>query len=173
MPLDATLLECGPANVYFDGVLLGYMGEALQVSIGTEATPLTGAQTGNVAHNKVVSGGHFRVTVPFKEVSAKNISLGVANSVFVSSGSLIFKVRAGRPMRQDAKVMTIVKLVGGDEGFGESTLPEDTLTIPECSPVDSEVVIPFHPTEQRVIAATFEAWPDENGVWAYFGAAPV
>lgn len=168
MPLDATLLEVGPANVYFEGVLLGFMGEDLAVTIATSATPLTGAQTGDIPQDKVVSGGSFRVTVPFKEISLANISKAIPNAVLVTAGTtgrIDFKSRVGQSLRTLARELKIIKFRDGVE----SVLGKDRLVIPLASPVDAEVVIPFSPTTQRVIVATFEAWPDVNGRWAFMG----
>lgn len=175
MPLDATLLEVGPANVYWDGVLLGYMGEELAVTVATEATPLTGAQTGTIPQDKVISGGSFRITVPFKEISLENFARAIPSAVLLTGATsgkrLEFRARVGQSLRALAKPMQIRKIVGGVE----STATRDHLTIPLASPVDAEVTIPFHPTEQRVIVATFEAWPDptQNNRWAYWGDASV
>lgn len=169
MPLDASLLEVGPANVYYDNVLLGFMGDDLAVTIATEATPLTGAQTGSIPQDKVVSGGSFRVTVPFKEISLQNFARAIPNAILVTgatSGTRVdFVSQVGKSMRALAKKLEIRKFRGGSE----STDPKDFLVIPFASPVDGEVTIPFHPTEQRVITATFEAWPDASGRWAFAG----
>ena len=52
----------------------------------------------------------------------------------------------------------------------ESALVKDHLIIPEASPVEGELSVAFTPTDQRVLAATFEAWPDDTtGRWAFFG----
>lgn len=173
--LDATLLEVGPANVYIDdgspapGLLLGFMGDELAVTMSTEVSILTGAQRGTVPLDKVVSGGFFRVTVPFKEISLENLQLGFPNSeLFILGGTRVdFKPKVGLSMLSLAKKMTIIKLIGGVE----SLLAEDTLVIPLASPSDTEVVFPYHPTEQRIILATFEAFPDpaNNDRWAFMG----
>lgn len=175
MPLNSALLEVGPANVYYDGVLLGFMGEELAVTIATEATPLTGAQTGTIPQDKVVSGGSFRITVPFKEISLENFARAIPNAVLITGATsgqrLEFRSRVGQSLRALAKPLQIKKILGGVE----STQTRDHLTIPLASPVDGEVTIPFHPTEQRVITATFEAWPDpnQNHRWAYWGDSTV
>ena len=171
--LDASLLQMGPANVYFDSVLLGYMGEQLAVTIETTVTPLTGAQAGSSPLDKVVTGGRVHVTVPLKEISLSHMATGILNAVLVSGATsgvrLDIKNRVGLSARSLAKELRIIKLVGSGSGFGESTDPADVIVIPLCSPADSNVVIPFTPTTQREIAVTFEAWPDANGRWAYMG----
>lgn len=172
MPLDANLLEAGPANVYFDGELLGYMGDQLAVAIETNVVPLTGAQAGVSPINKVVSGGRVSVTVPLKEMSLSHIASGVLNAVLTTGATsgerLDIKNRVGLLARSLAKELLIKKIIGGNE----SALPKDWIVIPEASPAESQVSIPFSPTEQRVVTVTFEAWPDETtGVWAYMGDA--
>jgi len=174
MPLNSTLLEMGPANVYFDGVLLGYMGDALAVSIETTVTPLTGAQAGSSPLDKVVTGGRVSVSVPLKEISLSNMATGILNAVLVSGATsgvrLDIKNRVGLSARSLAKVLKIVKLIGSGSGFNESTDPADTIVMPEASPADSVVTIPFAPTTQREIVVTFECWPnDVSGRWAYMG----
>ena len=69
-------------------------------------------------------------------------------------------------LRSLAKKLTLKKIVGGVE----SALVKDHLIIPEASPVEGELSVAFTPTDQRVLAATFEAWPDDTtGRWAFFG----
>ncbi len=171
MPLDATKLEIGPANVYLDegsgDVLLGYMGEDLTVHMVTTAAPLTGAQKGDVPLDKVVTGGSFRVTVPFKEISLETLARAYPNSVLTADKSRIdFKPRVGLSLRSLGKKLTIKKIVGGVE----SALKKDILIIPEATAVDAEVTFTYHPTTQRVINASFEAWPDDvTGRWGYMG----
>ncbi len=171
MTLDATKLEVGPANVYLEEssveVLLGYLGEDLSVAMATTASPLTGAQKGETPLDKVVSGGSFKVTVPFKEISLENFARAFPNSTLTGDKARVdFLPRVGLSMRSLAKKMTIKKILGGVE----SALAKDHLVIPLASPVDAEVSFTYSPTAQRVIKATFEAWPDDvTGRWAYMG----
>ena len=68
--------------------------------------------------------------------------------------------------KQEAVSAQLKKLVGEVE----SSLSKDWLTIPEASPVEGDLSIVFEPTTQRVMAATFDAWPDDStGRWAFFG----
>jgi len=175
MPLDNTLLEMGPANVYFDGKLLGYMGDQLAVTIETTVTALTGAQAGSSPLDKVVTGGRVHVAVPIKEISLHHMATGILNAILVSgsvSGTrLDILNRVGLSARSLAKELKIVKLRGTGSGFNESTDPADTIIMPEASPADSSVVIPFAPTTQREIVVTFECWPDATtGRWCYMGS---
>lgn len=165
MSINTNLLELGPANVYIDedgdGVaelFLGAMGDELAITMATEAVALTAAQTGTVPQAKVVTGGSFRVTIPFKEIKKENFSRAFPNANFVEGGGgsrVDFVPQVGLNLRTIAKKMKIVKVFG----LVESTDPDDIFTIPLASPADTEVVVPFSPTEQRVITATFEAWP--------------
>jgi hypothetical protein len=171
MPLDATKLEIGPANVYLeeDGadVLLGYMGDDLTLHMTTTAAELTGAQTGTVPQNKIITGGSFRVTVPLKEISLENFARAFPNSTLTGDKTRVdFLPRVGLSLRDLAKKMTIKKIIGGVESASKA----DILIIPEASPVDAEITFTYSPTAQRIINATFEAWPDETtGRWAYMG----
>ena len=170
MGVDASKLELGPANVYLEesgiDVHLGFLGDDLVVTMGTEAQVLTGAQTGTTPQDKVISGGSFKVSVPFKEITLENLARGYPNcTITADKGRVDFKLRVGLSMRSLAKKLTLKKLVGGVE----SLLKKDWLVIPLASPVEGEVSLPFSPTAQRVITATFEAWPDENYRWAYMG----
>lgn len=173
--LDPLQLEVGPANVFLfnpvsgDDELLGFMGDDMTITVATEAVPLTGAQTGNVPQDKVVIGGSFQITIPFKEITIEKLAQGIPNSdLFILGGTKVeFRPKVGLSMRGTAVKMTIKKLIGGVE----STLPEDIFVIPLAAAVDAEVTIPFSPTEQRVINATFEAWPDPafGNRWAFVG----
>ncbi len=152
---------------------VGFLDVGLLVTIGTNAIVLTGAQTGDIPQGKVISGGSFKVAIPFKEISLENLQRGIPNSILVQDADsertrVEFVSQVGQSMRELAVKMEIRKIFGG----AESTDPKDILVIPEISPVDGEVSLPFHPTEQRVITANFEAWPNEQGMWAYFGDRP-
>lgn len=167
--LDPTALELGPANVSFDSVFLGFLGDDLAINMTTEAVPLTGAQTGTVPQDKVVTGGTFQVVVPFKEISLANINKAFPNSdIFVLGGTKVeFRPKVGLGLRSIAKELKVIKVIGSDE----STDPADIFVIPIAAAVDAEVSLPFSPTEQRVFSATFEAWPDPalDNRWAFTG----
>lgn len=170
MPLDATQLEVGPANAYFDNVLLGYMGDNMSINIETAVVPLTGAQAGTSPLDKVVSGGRVFVTVPLKEITLTFMAKGILNSTLVTGATsgtrLDVKNNVGLSARSLARELRVIKVVGTTE----SVLAEDRFIFPEASPADSTVVFPFSPTEQRVIEVTFEAWPNGvTGRWMYVG----
>jgi len=167
--LDRTKLQLGPANVYFDGVLLGYLGDTLDIEITTTTAPLTGAQYGTSPLDKVVTGGSVMVKVPLKELSLTKMATGILNSRMVSGASgvrLDFVNKAGLSARSLAKELIVASLDGGQE----TTDPSRIYVIPECSPADSAVKIAFSPTAQRMVEITFEAWPsDATGRWMFLG----
>jgi len=179
-------LELGPANVYWGDPagtgpdaerFLGVMGDTLALHMATTTSPLTGAQFGDIALNKIVTGGSFTIVVPFKEINLDNIAMAFANSEqYTATGppagdGVVFKPRVGKDLRSLAKPMRIVKFaLGGDE----STDPEDTFIFYLASPTDADVTLTFAPTEQRVMEANFECWPDaaHDNAWGYCGVAP-
>jgi hypothetical protein len=148
---------------------IGALGDDVQVAVGTEAGVLTAAQTGTIPQKKVVSGGRFQITIPFKQMSLANWQRAFPNSVLFDDGNgkqkLAFRSRVGLDLRSIAKKLEIRKVTGGVE----STAPKDILIVYEASPVDGDVLVPYQPTEQRVITATFEAWPDSAGEWGSYG----
>jgi len=148
---------------------VGALGDDLQIVFATEANVLTAAQTGTFPQGKVISGGSIKIQVPFKEITLENLQRGIPNSVLVDDGNsrlqVQFRNRVGLNMRTLAVKMEIRKIIAGSE----STLPSDIVIFTEVSPVDGEVTFPYSPTDQRVITANFEAWPDSAGVWGYFG----
>lgn len=151
---------------------VGFLGDEVAYQVTTEAANLTGAQTGNVPQDKVVTGGMVRVIVPFKEISLDNFRSGVPSARIVenSDGSkrrVDFTVAVGQSMRQTLAVkMEIVKIKGGKE----SPLAADKIVIPAISPAEGEVNFPYAPVSQRFILTNWYAWPDENtGRWAYTG----
>jgi hypothetical protein len=172
---DPANLELGPANVFLrdpisgDDLILGFMGEDMAITISTEAADLTGAQRGNVPLDKVVIGGFFRITIPFKEITLENFQRAIPNAeIFTTGGTKVeFRPRVGLSLRSIATRMTIIKIIGGIQ----STLTEDTFIIPLAAAADAEVSFPFSPTEQRVILANFEAFTDETlgGRWGFVG----
>jgi hypothetical protein len=148
---------------------LGALGDDVQVTVATEAGVLTAAQTGTIPQKKVVTGGRFQIAVPLKQMSLANWQRAFPNSVLFDDGNgkqkLAFRSRVGLDLRSIAKKLEIRKVVGGVE----STAPKDILIVYEASPVDGDVLVPYQPTEQRVITATFEAWPDSAGEWGSYG----
>lgn len=167
--VDRTKLQMGPANVYFDSVHLGYLDDSLEIEIAVTASGLTGAQAGTANLDKIITGGTVMVKVPLKELSLSKMATGILNSGLVSglSGTrLDFKNKVGLSSRDMAKELRIVSLVGGVETTDTSRI----YVIPNASPADSAVKIPFSPTAQRVVEITFEAWPsDATGRWMYLG----
>jgi hypothetical protein len=170
--LDSSLLRLGPANVYFNSVHLGYMGDSLAVTIETNVTPLTGVQAGTSPLDKIVTGGRVHVSIPIKEISLGRMAGGILNAVLVGhavSGRVDIKNRVGLSARSLAKELRIIRLIGSGEGFGESTLPQDIFVIPEASPAESQVALPFNLSQQEMVI-TFEAWMnDTTRIWGYFG----
>lgn len=136
----------------------------------TEAVPLTAAQFGTIPIDKVISGGSFVFTLPFKQINLENLQRAIPNAVLLRGAGALqrldFVARVGQSMRALAFKMEIRKFRAG----GESARPQDIVVIPEVSPVDGEVLHAYHPTTQRVITGTFEAWPDTlSGRWAFGG----
>lgn len=170
MGLDSTKLQMGPANVYFDDVHLGYLGEDLSIEIASEVSPLTGAQAGTSPLDKVVTGGSVRITLPLKQITPELMATGILNAVLVTgavSGTRVdITNRVGLSARSLAKRLEIRSILGGIETVD----PAFIYVCPEASPADSTVTIPFSPTEQRVIEVTFEVWPNAStGRWMYLG----
>ncbi len=170
MPPDSGNLELGPCNIYLEEQALdqnvGYLGN-VTLNLASEASPLTGAQKGTSPLDKILTGGSVRLTVEFKEMTLKNFARAYPHAVLVGdSGRVDFTNRVGLSLRSLAKKLTLKKIVGGVE----SALVKDHLIIPEASPVEGELSVAFTPTDQRVLAATFEAWPDDvTGRWGFLG----
>ena len=167
---DSSNLELGPCNIYLEeddvDVNVGYLGN-VTVALASEASPLTGAQKGTSPLDKILTGGSVRVTIEFKELTLANFARAFPHAVLTEDGDRVdFTNRVGLSMRSLAKQLTLKKIVGGVE----SVLDKDILIIPEASPVEGEISVAFTPTDQRVLSAVFEAWPDDStGRWAFFG----
>ena len=150
---------------------IGFVGESVAYQVTTEVGNLTGAQTGNVAQDKVVIGGMVRVVVPFKEISLDNFQRGIPLARLVENSDaskrrVDFGVSVGLSLRSIAVKMLLAKIKGGFE----SALPADQIVIPEISPAEGEVNFPFAPTAQREIATNWYAWPNaDTGRWAFTG----
>jgi len=287
--VDRTKLEAGPANVLFDGISLGYLGDGLVLNIDTSVTELKGAQAGDTPLDAIISGGKVMIEVPLAEISVTKFAKGLANSALtglpatgvltssgvqvtaadtvtigtktytfrataltspttegevligataaaslqnlvnainrsggvigvdyyvaaahpsvsavltsstvvtltriattaaiattkvavtltfgaatmaanVGTGLLSFTNQTGLSLRSLAKELRIVKI----KGAVPSTDPNDIFIFPEASPGPSQVKIPFHPTQQRLIVISFYVWPnDATKVWGSVGA---
>lgn len=143
---------------------LGGLGEQTALNISTAASPLTAHTTGNQPRDKVVSGGGFQIIIPFKEVTLENMALGFANAVLIEGTNgqkrLDFIIQGGTSLRRSRATRLVLKKI---RDGAESSNPNDILTLFEVSPVDAQVTLAYSPTEQRVLQATFEAWPDGRG----------
>ncbi|MFB3816143.1 MAG: hypothetical protein ACE147_00650 [Candidatus Methylomirabilales bacterium] len=170
MPPSSDNLELGPCNVYLEesavDVNVGYLGN-VTLNLGSEAAPLTASQRGTSPVDKVLTGGSVQLTIEFKELTLQNFARAFPHAVLTGdNGRVDFTNRVGLSLRSLAKKLTLKKIVGGVE----SALAKDILVIPEASPVEGELSVEFNAETQRVLAATFEAWPnDTTGRWGYFG----
>lgn len=167
---DSSNLELGPCNIYLTesnvAVNVGYLGN-VTVKLSTQASPLTAAQRGTSPVDKVLSGGGAQLTIEFKELTLANYARAFPGAVLTGDGKRVdFINRVGLSLRSIAKKLTLKKITGGTE----SALSKDWLIVPEASPVEGDLSVVFEPATQRVLAATFEAWPnDTTGRFAYFG----
>jgi hypothetical protein len=167
---DSNNLELGPCNIYLqedaEDVNVGYLGN-VTLKLASEASPLTGSQKGTAPLDKILTGGSVQVTVEFKEMTLQNFARAFPHAVLTGdAGRVDFTNRVGLSLRSLAKQLTLKKIIGRTE----SALAKDWLVIPEASPVEGELSISYTPTDQRVLAATFEAWPDDStGRWGYMG----
>lgn len=167
---DSSNLELGPCNIYLEesdvDVNVGYLG-TVTLKLSSEASALTGAQKGTSPLDKILTGGGVQVTVEFKELTLQNFARAYPHAVLTGDARRVdFTNRVGLSLRSLAKKLTLKKIVGG----AESALTKDHLIIPEASPVEGDLSVAFTPTDQRVLSATFEAWPnDTTGRWGFFG----
>jgi hypothetical protein len=149
---------------------LGGLSDETAVNISASAAPLTAHLTGTQPRDKVVTGGSFQIVAGLKEISLDNFALAFPNAILIEGAGglrrLDFTVRTGESLRKSRGTrMQLRKVIGQVE----SANPDDILTIPEASPVDAEVSLAFSVTDQRILTATFEAWPDGAGRIAFFG----
>lgn len=167
---DSSNLELGPCNIYLEesgqDVNVGYLGN-VTLKLGADVAPLTGAQKGTSPLDKILTGGSVQVTVEFKELTLANYARAFPGAVLTGDGDRVdFINRVGLSLRSLAKQLTLKKIIGGVE----SALSKDWLVIPEASPVEGDRTVTFEPATQRILSATFEAWPnDTTGRWGYFG----
>jgi|GEM_PF-2100604 len=148
---------------------VGAMGNELRIVIGTSVTPLTAAQTGDVAQDEVIVGGKVEFTIPFKEIVFDNFARAIPNARVLAGANglkrLDIVARVGESRRAFAVKMEIRPLIGGVE----TADPNEIYVIPLATAVAGDVSIPFGPTTQQELPATFRAWPDANGRWMFKG----
>lgn len=163
-------LELGPCVIYLeeDGqdVDTGYLG-TVTVEPSSSASPLTASRKGTSAIDKILTGGDFNIKIEFKEMSLANYARAYPHAVLTQDGGRVdFVNRVGLSLRSLAKKLTLKKLVGEVE----STDPRDWLIVPEASPVEGNLSVVYDASTQRVLAATFQAWPDDTtNRWGYMG----
>src|SRR4030095_340245 len=151
---------------------LGALSDETSLNISASAAPLTAHLTGTQPRDKVITGGSFQIVAGLKEMTLDNFARAFPNAMLIQGASglqrLDFTIQAGQSLRHTRGTKMQLRKVRGNV---ESTDPNDTLVIPEASPVDATVNLAFSVTTQRVLTATFEAWPDSFGRVAYFGTA--
>jgi hypothetical protein len=167
---DSRNMELGSCNIYLTesniDVNVGYLGN-VTVKFSTQASPLTASQRGTIPVDKVISSGGAQVTIEFKELTLQNYARAFPGAVLTGDGNRVdFINRVGLSLRSIAKKLTLKKIIGGTE----SALTKDHVIFPEASPVEGDLSVVFEPATQRVLAATFDAWPnDTTGRFAYIG----
>jgi hypothetical protein len=149
---------------------LGALSDETSLNISASAAPLTAHLTGIQPRDKVITGGSFQIVAGLKEITLENFARAFPNAILLEGADglkrLDFTIQAGQSLRTTRGTKMQLRKVRGNV---ESTDPSDILTIPEASPVDAEVNLAFSVTDQRVLTATFEAWPDSYGRVAFFG----
>ena len=149
---------------------LGGLSDETSLNISASAAPLTAHLTGIQPRDKVITGGSFQIVAGLKEITLENFARAFPNAILLEGADglqrLDFTIQAGQSLRTTRGTKMQLRKVRGNV---ESTSPADILTIPEASPVDAEVNLAFSVTDQRVLTATFEAWPDSYGRVAFFG----
>ncbi len=167
---DSDNLELGPCNIYLeeDGadVDVGYLGN-VTVEFVSEGSGLTASQLGTTEIDNVLTGGNVQVAIEFKEITLANFARAFPHAVLTGDGNRVdFINRVGLSLRSLAKKLTLKKIIGGVE----SALTKDILVIPEASPIPGSISLAYNASDQRVLAATFKAWPnDTTKRWGYFG----
>lgn len=149
---------------------LGALSDETTVEISSAAVAMTAHLTGTQPRDKRITGGTFQIKSGLKEITLDNFAFGFANAILLEGAGglrrLDFTVRTGESLRQMRGTrLQLRKVFGGVE----STNPDDILTVPECSPVDAQLTVAFNVASPRVLAVTFEAWPDSAGRLAFFG----
>jgi hypothetical protein len=149
---------------------LGALSDETSLNISASAAPLTAHLTGIQPRDKVITGGSFQIVAGLKEITLQNFARAFPNAILLEGADglqrLDFTIQAGQSLRSSRSTRMQLRKVRGNV---ESTSPADILTIPEASPVDATVNLAFSVTDQRVLTATFEAWPDSFGRVAFFG----
>jgi hypothetical protein len=149
---------------------LGGLSDETSLNISASAAPLTAHLTGIQPRDKVITGGSFQIVAGLKEITLENFARAFPNAILLEGADglkrLDFTIQAGQSLRTTRGTKMQLRKVRGNV---ESTAPADILTIPEASPVDAEVNLAFSVTDQRILTATFEAWPDSFGRVAFFG----
>jgi len=149
---------------------LGALSDETSVNISSTAVAMTAHLTGTQPRDKRITGGTFQIVSGLKEITLDNFASGFANAILLEGADglrrLDFTVRTGESLRQMRGTKMQLRKVTGSV---ESTNPDDILTVPEASPVDAQVTLPFNVTAQRIVNVTFEAWPDSAGRLAFFG----
>jgi hypothetical protein len=128
---DPTKLRLAPAEVFFDGVSLGYLSfeTDLEIEDETRGVPLRAAQEGDTPVDIVLTGHSCIVRSAVVEVTPEKLALAVPNA----------------------------ELTGGTVPSAD---PDDIFTFPFATPAPGTVTRRMNANRQEEFAIAFQIWPD-------------
>jgi hypothetical protein len=165
MPTTFDNLEMGPCNVSFKATDLGLTKGGVEVTFGTEVTPIVADQYGDSAINQVIKGRSVKCKVPMAERDLTKLAAVIPGSSLVGTTTkkLVINAAVGTSLRSLA---------------GELVLHPKDVDVADKS---RDVVIPlamakgdmqfsFKADDQRVYAVEFEGFVDlDTGVLFVLG----
>lgn len=165
MPTAFDNLEMGPCLVSFKGTDLGLTKGGVEVTFGTEVTPIVADQYGDTAINQVIKGRSVKVKVPLAERDLTKLAAVIPGSTLVGTTTkkLVVNASVGTSLRSLAG-----ELILHPKDKPALDLSKD-VTIP-LAMAKGDMQFSFKSDDQRVYAVEFEGYVDlDTGVLFILG----
>lgn len=165
MPTAFENLEMGPCLVSFGGVDLGLTKGGVEVTFGTEVTPIVADQFGDTAINQVIKGRSVKVKVPLAERDLTKLAAVIPGSALVGTTTkkLVIDAAVGTSLRElaDELILHPKDIAVGDKS--------KDVTVP-LAMAKGDMQFSFKSDDQRVYAVEFEGFVDlDTGVLFVLG----
>lgn len=150
-------LEMGPCDVTFKGTDLGLTKGGVEVTFGTEVTPVVADQFGDSAINQVIKGRSVKVKVPMAERDLTKLAAVIPGSSLVGTTS--------KKLVISAAVGTSLRALAGELILHPHELPTNDKSRDVSIPLamaKGDMQFSFKSDDQRVYAVEFEGYVDLN-----------
>lgn len=152
-------IKLGACNASFKGTELGMTKGGVEVSVETTTYPITVDQHGETAIDEFITKRQFKISVPLAETTLELVGLALPGSE-IQSGRLVIKTAVGLSLIDSAGVLQLTPVTGGNS--------DEPITFVKANTAGN-FSFAYRHNEERIYNVEFTAYPDDEGILAYFG----